>query len=334
MKGTAKGREANGIGRSLFWSATAHLLVGFALLARGTSPSAGPFRGVVDVILLGSSSENRIVEGAPVRGSSVSGSSVADLPAGGPAVSSVAIPRLTPPQEKVAGESRSLSGEAVPGIAAALAEDAPGRKDPGTAAPSPDPGAPVLAGPSPAEGGGGTNSSAWITPSGDGPPDAGPAVTPLEPGRTGEGSGAGMGLSMLRSRIQSRIVYPEEAVRRGQQGEVLLRIRIEGGGVPSEIRIARSSGVRLLDEAASRGVIRAAPLPSEPGWVEDPDTFDVIVVNRVTKSNYTRFGAGVSREITETSSLDLDVNWTNYDSDFRFGKSQRLREMLVYNLTF
>jgi len=77
----------------------------------------------------------------------------------------------------------------------------------------------------------------------------------------------------LRERIQSRIVYPEEAVRRGLEGEVLLRIHIETGGVPNEIRVARSSGVRLLDDAARRGVARAAPLPSSPGWVEVPVRF-------------------------------------------------------------
>jgi protein TonB len=79
----------------------------------------------------------------------------------------------------------------------------------------------------------------------------------------------------LRERIQSRIVYPEEAVRRGQEGEVLLRIRIGTGGVPREIRIARSSGARLLDEAARRGVVRAAPLPKGPGWVEVPIRFQL-----------------------------------------------------------
>jgi protein TonB len=62
-------------------------------------------------------------------------------------------------------------------------------------------------------------------------------------------------------------------VRQGQQGEVLLRIRIGAGGVPKEIRIARSSGARLLDDAARRGVVRAAPLPSAPGWVEVPVHF-------------------------------------------------------------
>jgi protein TonB len=83
----------------------------------------------------------------------------------------------------------------------------------------------------------------------------------------------GPGTGHLREKIQSRIVYPEEAIRRGQEGEVLLRIRIGDGGVPKEIRVARSSGARTLDEAARNGVVRAAPLPSLPGWIEVPIRF-------------------------------------------------------------
>lgn len=87
--------------------------------------------------------------------------------------------------------------------------------------------------------------------------------------------GAGWPLAILRERIQERIVYPAEAVRRGQEGEVLLRIRIGVGGVPREIRVAQSSGARVLDEAARRGVVRAAPLPSTPGWFEIPVRFSL-----------------------------------------------------------
>jgi protein TonB len=71
------------------------------------------------------------------------------------------------------------------------------------------------------------------------------------------------------------MVYPEDAIRRGQEGEVLLRIRVGEGGVPQEIRVARSSGARTLDEAARNGVVRAAPLPSLPGWFEVPIRFSL-----------------------------------------------------------
>lgn len=114
---------------------------------------------------------------------------------------------------------------------------------------------------------------------GEDPPDArfpGSGVR-VRPARGGAGGGGGdFGrLAVLRARIQERIVYPEEAVRRGQEGEVLLRIRIGNGGVPREIRVARSSGARILDEAARRGVARAAPLPSDPGWFEIPIRFSL-----------------------------------------------------------
>jgi periplasmic protein TonB len=93
-------------------------------------------------------------------------------------------------------------------------------------------------------------------------------------GKTG-GVGDGAAAAGLRDAIQARIVYPDEAVRRGLEGEVLLRIRIDKGGNPGEIRVARSSGVRILDEAARRGVVRAAPLPSAPGWFEVPIRFSL-----------------------------------------------------------
>jgi TonB family protein len=54
---------------------------------------------------------------------------------------------------------------------------------------------------------------------------------------------------------------------------VLLSIRVGEGGVPKEIRVARSSGARALDEAARNGVVRAVPLPSLPGWFEVPVRF-------------------------------------------------------------
>lgn len=256
MKNIATERETAGIRRSLFWSATAHLLGGFALLAMGTAPSSGPFRGVVDVFLLGPS-----IPADPVAG-----------PAAPPAVS---VPSMRP-REGVAGERASLPGKTVSGVPAAPAEDGGGREDPGKTVLSPASSVPNRAGEGLAEGEGESEPAARMAPSGGGMNAAGPtgeAMAAFEPGRTGDGSG--MGTALLRRRIQSRIVYPEEAVRRGQQGEVLLRIRIERGGVPSEVLIARSSGVWLLDEAASRGVIRAAPLPSDPGWVEVPIRFQL-----------------------------------------------------------
>ncbi len=80
---------------------------------------------------------------------------------------------------------------------------------------------------------------------------------------------------LLRERIQSRVAYPPESIRQEEEGEVLLRVLVGDGGSPREIRLAKSSGVRRLDEAARRGVSGAAPLPSTPGWYEVPVRFSL-----------------------------------------------------------
>jgi len=126
----------------------------------------------------------------------------------------------------------------------------------------------TAAGPSLARSGKGERSGAF------GPSDGAREASLAVPGAAGKGGGGeGPEIRLLRERIESRIVYPEEAIRRGQEGEVLLRIRVGEGGVPGEIRISRSSGARSLDEAARIGVARAAPLPSRPGWFEVPVRF-------------------------------------------------------------
>ncbi len=102
------------------------------------------------------------------------------------------------------------------------------------------------------------------------------AVLPRADASGGGGSRrGGAEVRRLRERIESRIVYPEDAIRRGQEGEVLLRIHVGEGGIPKEIRVARSSGTRTLDDAARSGVARAAPLPSLPGWFEVPIRFSL-----------------------------------------------------------
>jgi protein TonB len=79
----------------------------------------------------------------------------------------------------------------------------------------------------------------------------------------------------LRDRIQSRVAYPPESIRREEEGEVLLRVLVGEGGAPREIRLHRSSGIRRLDDAARRGVAGAVPLPSSPGWYEVPVRFSL-----------------------------------------------------------
>ena len=50
--------------------------------------------------------------------------------------------------------------------------------------------------------------------------------------------------------------YPPQALQQQQQGEVLLRVSIDASGKVSTVEIERSSGHRLLDQAARRQVLR------------------------------------------------------------------------------
>jgi protein TonB len=50
-------------------------------------------------------------------------------------------------------------------------------------------------------------------------------------------------------------VYPDEAVRRGEQGLVILTIRVSPEGLVAGVDIARSSGFGLLDRAARDAVV-------------------------------------------------------------------------------
>jgi protein TonB len=78
--------------------------------------------------------------------------------------------------------------------------------------------------------------------------------------------------------------YPRRAVDLGQEGEVVIRALVGVDGESREIRIFRSSGVALLDEAALRAVKRwafeAAQINGRAieAWVEVPVRFQLRTV--------------------------------------------------------
>lgn len=48
--------------------------------------------------------------------------------------------------------------------------------------------------------------------------------------------------------------YPPQAARQRQEGETLLKVLVGSNGVPEEVTVERSSGHRLLDQAAIAAV--------------------------------------------------------------------------------
>ena len=70
--------------------------------------------------------------------------------------------------------------------------------------------------------------------------------------------------------------YPEEAERRGLTGDLLLDVAIRPDGTVEEITLRRSSGERVLDEAAIRIVEIAAPFSEFPEDIaEDVDILHI-----------------------------------------------------------
>lgn len=73
--------------------------------------------------------------------------------------------------------------------------------------------------------------------------------------------------------------YPLALREQGIGGVVWLRVWVDGDGRPGEIRLARGSGYRLLDDAAVRAVRHWRFLPARSGdqtiasWVEFPIRF-------------------------------------------------------------
>ncbi len=83
-----------------------------------------------------------------------------------------------------------------------------------------------------------------------------------------------------RFRTQPRpAVYPPHAIERGQQGEALVRVRLEPDGSAAEILLWRGTGFDLLDRAALAAVRSWQFLPAVrdgravAAWVEIPVRF-------------------------------------------------------------
>jgi protein TonB len=76
-----------------------------------------------------------------------------------------------------------------------------------------------------------------------------------------------------------RPAYPEIALRRGWEGQVLLRVRVSPEGRPTTISIVNSSGRDVLDQAATEAVRGWSFVPARQGseavagWVSVPIVF-------------------------------------------------------------
>ena len=102
------------------------------------------------------------------------------------------------------------------------------------------------------------------------------AVKPLPP-QTPSRPGAGIqaDLATLASRqIAQRLLYPEEAIVRGLEGEALVMLFLDANGNSVAARLERSSGHAILDDAAVAAARQVSALPEgEPREVLLPVRF-------------------------------------------------------------
>lgn len=78
-----------------------------------------------------------------------------------------------------------------------------------------------------------------------------PTLAPADPAPAAAGEGV-----QLQYRSAPPPTYPIAAIRDGQQGTVLLRVQVDPDGKAASVVIERSSGSRVLDNAARQQVLR------------------------------------------------------------------------------
>jgi protein TonB len=81
-------------------------------------------------------------------------------------------------------------------------------------------------------------------------------------------------MRMLREKIEDVWRYPEEAARRGISGDLYIKFVIDRDGRLANIKLIRTSGYRVLDEAAMNALKDAEPYwPLPEDW--DKDTLEI-----------------------------------------------------------
>lgn len=78
---------------------------------------------------------------------------------------------------------------------------------------------------------------------------------------------------LIRAAIEKAKIYPFLARKKRIEGTVITGFTINNKGYPQDIKIARSSGSEILDSAAVKIVIKAAPFPEVNGKIVVPITF-------------------------------------------------------------
>lgn len=107
--------------------------------------------------------------------------------------------------------------------------------------------------------------------SGNGAGDGSAAGLGTGSGGSGHGSAGNPILAEIRRRIESAKRYPMRAREQNIEGKVGVHFLIQSNGRVDGVRVTRSSGSRILDDAAIQAVQHSAPLP----YYEKPIEFSL-----------------------------------------------------------
>jgi protein TonB len=98
-----------------------------------------------------------------------------------------------------------------------------------------------------------------------------------EPAKTDQQAVANSTLQLvLETRMAQYFSYPRLAQRRNWQGEVRLGLRVEANGRLSHIRVIKSSGFAILDEAALASLRQVTTIPLAGHWLRGK-SFDTVL---------------------------------------------------------
>jgi protein TonB len=68
----------------------------------------------------------------------------------------------------------------------------------------------------------------------------------------------------IKKRLEASWVYPSEAARRGQAGQLVAEIVVRRDGTVPRVDLVHSSGIEILDRYALNAVRFASPFPAIP----------------------------------------------------------------------
>ncbi len=86
--------------------------------------------------------------------------------------------------------------------------------------------------------------------------------------------------AMIRAKIERAKRYPLPAREMGLEGAVKLRFSLTGQGELLRVEVLKSSGIKILDQAAVEAVKRAAPFPPPPSpYDQEKEISFVVTIN-------------------------------------------------------